>query len=132
MRYLTRIFYSSPDMIIFRLGKYLHEQVSLKVRIDLDGIDNYQGSTSVTGHNYLLYDGKHRSNYAACLIESSNVPKLRVEPGKWRQRLNLRCIFEDIPQKDNYVKVSDEFPGRPETVYSGHSEYTQRAIDQFS
>ena len=85
-------------------GKRLHEQVSVNVVVDVDGIDNYQGSTSITGHGYLLYDGPHRSDYAACLIESSNVPfalstlALRAERGKWRQRMVLRAIFEDLPE----------------------------------
>jgi len=114
------------------LGAYLHEQVGLDVEVDLDGLDNYQGSTSVTGHLYSLYDGAHRSEYAACLIETSNVPKLRAERGKWRQRLNLRCIFEDIPSTNNYVKSAEDGSGRPEAVYKGHSAYTQRAIDRFT
>jgi choline dehydrogenase-like flavoprotein len=112
------------------LGRYLNEQVSVTVHVDLDGVDNYQGSTSITGHNYRLYDGHHRSQHAACLIESWNVPQLRVEPGRWRQRLNLRCIFENIPSRDDHVAVNEDDGGRPETIYSGHSAYAQRAMDR--
>ncbi|MCK5878099.1 MAG: GMC family oxidoreductase, partial [Candidatus Marithrix sp.] len=42
------------------LGKRLHEQVSQYVKIDLDGVNNFQGSTMITGHGYMLYDGPHR------------------------------------------------------------------------
>ena len=114
------------------LGKYLNEQVSVDVRIDLDGIDNFQGSTSVTGNNYLLYDGPHRSEYSACLIESENIPQLRVEPGKWRQRLSLRCIFENIPSRENYVSAVNDDGWRPETVYGNHSDYALRGIESLS
>ena len=42
------------------LGKFLHEQVAVSATIDLDGVENFQGSTSITGHGYMLYDGPHR------------------------------------------------------------------------
>ncbi|MCP4583042.1 MAG: GMC family oxidoreductase [candidate division Zixibacteria bacterium] len=113
-------------------GKYLREQVSKYVTIDLDGIDNFGGSTSITGHGYMLYDGDHRSSHAGCLIESLNVPhafSLRPLRGRWRQRLIIKTVFEDLAREDNYVKISDENPDLPETVYSGHSDYAQRGID---
>ena len=112
------------------LGKYLHEQIGVPVKIDLNGVDNFQGSTSVTGLFYLLYDGAHRSEYSACLIETTNIPELRLDPGKWRQRLNLLFIFEDIPSTKNYVKISENALNKPEAVYTGHSHYTQKAIDR--
>jgi choline dehydrogenase-like flavoprotein len=114
-----------------KLGKGLHEQVSVIVKVDLDGVDNFQGSTSITGHGYMLYDGPHRFDRAGALIETFNIlhSGLRAERGKWRQRLNLKFIFEDLPSDDNYVTGSDENPELPETVYVGHSAYTRRAID---
>ena len=114
------------------LGKNLNEQISKFVRVELDGVDNLQGSTSITGHGYMLYDGAHRADHAACLIESYNVPqlnRLRPEKGKWRQRMNLKIVFEDIPSTQNYVKISDENPDLPETVYIDHSEYTKKALN---
>lgn len=113
------------------LGKNLNEQISKYVRVELDGVDNLQGSTSITGHGYMLYDGAHRSEYAACLMESYNVPHLnglRPEKGKWRQRMLFKIIFEDIPSTQNYVKICEENPDFPETVYVGFSDYTKRAI----
>jgi choline dehydrogenase-like flavoprotein len=114
------------------LGKRLHEQVSAVVKFNLNGVDNYQGSTSVTGHGYMLYDGPHRSERAACLIESYNVlhhSEIRLEQGRWRQRMLLKCIFEDLPSEHNYIKVNDADPSLPEMIYTTHSEYTQRTID---
>jgi choline dehydrogenase-like flavoprotein len=114
-----------------KLGKGLHEQVSVIVKVDLDGVENFQGGTSITGHGYMLYDGPHRYDRAGALIETLNIPHsgLRSERGRWRQRLNLKFIFEDLPSDENHVTLSKEFPGLPETVYVGHSSYTQRAID---
>jgi choline dehydrogenase-like flavoprotein len=111
------------------LGKRLHEQVGIGATIDLDGVDGFQGSTSMTGHGYMLYDGAHRAERAACLIEWFNIPYIRLEPGKWRQRMVLRFVFEDLPDERNYVRPSAENPDMPEIVYDGHSDYTQRSLD---
>jgi choline dehydrogenase-like flavoprotein len=114
------------------VGKYLNEQVSVNVIVDLDGIDNYQGSTSITGHGYMFYDGMHRTERAACLIESHNIPfrgpALRPELGKWRQRMVLKFIFEDLPSEDNFVAIDAE-SSLPTTVYQSHSVYAQRGIE---
>ncbi len=114
------------------LGKFLHEQVAVTATIDLDGVDNFQGSTSITGHGYMLYDGPHRVQRAGCLIESWNVPTLRLERGKWRQRLVLKFLFEDLPAPHNHVRIATGDPTQPETVYRHHSEYAQRGIDALS
>ena len=111
------------------LGKALHEQVSVTATIDLDGVDNFSGSTSITGHGYMLYDGPHRARRAGCLIETWNVPSLRLERGKWRQRLVLKFMFEDLPDPRNHVRLYPDDPTRPETVYRNHSGYAQRGID---
>ena len=112
------------------LGRNLSSQVSIKVSVDLDGIDNFQGSTSITGHGYMLYDGPHRKRRAAALIETSNIPTLRTETGKWRQRLMMNFIYEDLPNPLNRVKISRQDPNKIAIHYQGHSDYTQRAIDE--
>jgi len=114
------------------LGKRLHEQVSIGVTVDLDGVDNFQGSTSITGFGYMLYDGEHRAQYAGCLMESFNIPYIRLERGKWRQRMILKYVFEDLPSEQNYVTTNVDDPTLPETVYLGHSNYTQKGIDRLS
>ncbi len=115
------------------LGKNLNEQISKYAIVELDGVDNFQGSTSITANGYMLYDGAHRSERAACLMESYNIPHLnglRTEKGKWRQRMRFKFIFEVLPNPDNYVKISDSDNSKPETIYSGYSEYTGGAIDR--
>ena len=115
------------------LGKYLGEQVSKSVLVYLDGVDNFDGSTSITGHGYMHYDGAHRAKRAACLIESFNsLPtlfgRMPLERGKWRQLMLLKFIFEDLPAERNYVKVSDGNPALPEAVFTGHSVYASRSV----
>lgn len=112
------------------LGKRLNEQVSSWVTIDFDGLNNFQGSTSMTASGYMLYDGPHRSEYSACLMEVWNVPDLRAEKGRWQQRSNIKFVFEDLPDERNYVAVSANNPRLPETVYRGYSAYTQRGFDK--
>lgn len=110
------------------LGAGLSEQASTTATLYLDGVDNFQGSTSLTGHGYMLYDGPHRRQRAACLLEFSNVPRLRPEPGRWRQLVGVQLIYEDLPRQEDRVTVEPD--GRPRTVFSRHSDYTQRAIDE--
>ena len=116
-----------------KLGRGLHEQVSVYVTIDLDGVDNFQGSTSITANGYMLYDGEHRREHAAALIESHNIyfgKALRLERGKWRQRMDLKFIFEDLPQEKNRVMMDSPEDEAPRLVYEGHSAYAQRGIDR--
>ncbi len=112
------------------LGKRLNEQISMWAKIDLIGVDSFQGSTSISANGYMLYDGPHRAEYSACLMEVHNVPNLRTERGRWRQRANIKLIFEDLPDEKNYVKVNETDPSKPETVHKGFSAYTMRAIDK--
>ena len=116
------------------LGRRLHEQLAVNAVIDLDGADNYGGSTSITGHGYMLYDGDHRRDHAACLIESLNtphasgLPAIRPERGRWRQRAIWKCIFEDLPNDDNHVALDPADPERPVVVHGPRSEYARRAV----
>lgn len=112
------------------LGRNIGEQVSVDVYIDLDGLDNFQGSTSITGHGYMHYAGEHRRDRAACLVETWNVPMLRNEHGKWRQRLKLKFIFEDLLDDKNRVVVDTNDLKRPHVEFHGHSTYTQRSLDK--
>jgi choline dehydrogenase-like flavoprotein len=110
------------------VGRGLVEQVSVNVEVDLHGVDNFQGSTSITGHGYMLYSGEHRRNRAAALMESWNVPRLRDERGKWRQRVRLKFIYEDLPQPENRI-VPDPDSTKVGVEYSTHSSYAQRGLD---
>ena len=112
------------------MGKYLNEQVSLSVEVDLDGVDNFQGSTSITGHGYMLYDTKSRGDYAGALIETFSIPEIRLDSGRWQQRLHLKFIFENEPIETNQVKFDAGDPEKPLTVFSAHSSFAPKAIDR--
>ena len=113
------------------LGRRLNEQVSVIVDIKLAGVDNFQGSTSLTGHGYMFYDGPHRAARAGCLLETWNVipQRLRPERGRWREKMRVKLIFEDLPDEANTVTPSDEAPDLPSTTYHGYSDYTQRGVN---
>ncbi len=110
-------------------GKGLSEQHSLLVDIFLEGLDNFQGSTAMTGHGYMLYDGAHRSEQPAVLLETWNIPIIRNERGKWRKRLVMKAIFEDIPMEQNYVHYDKALPDKPQTFFSGRSDYLKRGME---
>jgi choline dehydrogenase-like flavoprotein len=114
------------------LGANLNEQEAMYAVVDLNGLDNYDGSTSITGHNYAFYTGPHRKQRAACLVESWNtLESLRLEQGKWRQRVVFKAVFEALPNPDNRVVVSEQDSALPETVYQGPSHYVEKSIDHF-
>jgi choline dehydrogenase-like flavoprotein len=110
------------------LGRNLHEQTSIKANVLLDGVDNFQGSTSITGHGYMLYDGPHRKDRPAMLIETWNVPRLRDERGKWRQLIKLMCIIEEYPNEQSRVTVAKEDPTRPAVSFAGRGQDTAKAV----
>lgn len=111
------------------LGRRLHEQVGLGADAYLDGVEGFQGSTSVTGIGYMLYDDdKRRREKAGCLLETWNVANLRTEFGKWRQVMPLRLVFDAVPDEQNHVALDPQNPNRPIMHYAGHGDYTERAI----
>lgn len=106
------------------LGRRLHEQVSLDVTLHLSGVRNFNGSTSITGHGYMLYDGPHRARHAAALIEHHNAPPaLRMEKGRWRETARLKFIFEELPLDESRVLFDPSDPARPVVRHGGHSDY---------
>lgn len=110
------------------LGRYLNEQFSISVKVDLDGVDNYDGSQAVTGLGVMYHDGDFRKDRPGCYIESWNIPWLRAERNRWRQRALLKFVFEDIPDEQNYVGISKEYPDKPETYHPDHSDYMKAGI----
>jgi choline dehydrogenase-like flavoprotein len=110
------------------VGRGLCEQHGVLVDVRLAGLDGFQGTTSQTGHGYLLYDGPHRRERAAALIETLNVPLLRAEPGRWRERLVLKVIYEELPSPESRVSFDPADPERPVTTFAGPSAYRERGV----
>lgn len=107
------------------LGAGLHEQIGQIVQYDIDH-ENYFGGTSVTGLGYTLYPGAHRAEHAAVMIENNNAPQfMRLDPGKWTQRLRLLLIAEDLPQARNRVVLDDD---EPLIEWHGHHDYAYRGL----
>ncbi|MBQ4824496.1 GMC family oxidoreductase [Leisingera sp. HS039] len=108
-----------------RVGRGIHEQLGQFIWADIP-FDNYYGGTSLTGMGYGLYDGDFRREAASVLIESWNAPpSLRLERGKWLQRLKLKLVAEDLPQASNRVVLKD---GEPVVLWTGHSDYAYAGL----
>lgn len=114
------------------LGRYLNEQIARTVTLDLDGVENFDGSQAISGLGAMFLDGPFRSERPACLIESWNTPTLRAERGRWRQRAVLKLVFEDIPDAANSVDVAPQDPSRPVIRYPEHSAYMQAGFASIS
>ena len=119
------------------IGRRLHEQMPVYVTLDLNGVKSYNGSTVLSGLGYLFYEGEHRRDHAACMIETWNAPfasrpddTLRLEPGRWTERLMLGFLFDDLPRDDNTVTISPHNPRRAWVQFNGYSDYAMRGADQ--
>ena len=109
------------------LGKYIHEQISQIVLVDVD-TPNYFGGTSITGHGYPLYAGDHRKHAGAVLIENWNSPpSIRTDRGRWTDRLKLKFIAEDLPRAENRVVLRDD---EPIIEWFGHHDYAYRGLER--
>lgn len=111
-------------------GKGLGEQAAIQVDVHLEDLKNTGGSTWVNAIGYMLYDGEHRKESAACLMESGNHTFLRIESGKWRNMASYRVIFEDLPLDHNQVKLSED-QQKPAIEHHGHSDYVEKGIERF-
>lgn len=109
-------------------GKGMGEQLGLQALVYLDNMRNTGGSTWVNANGYMLYDGEHRKDKAACLIEANNAPYIRLEKGKWLNIASYRMIFEDLPDDRNYVTTTEN-QLKPEVKFSGPSAYTLRGVE---
>ena len=110
------------------LGKYLHEQSSLILWADV-AAPGYFGGSSITGHCYGFYDGPHRSEAAAVLVENFNAPNsLRSLKGRWTERMQLKLIAEDLPQAENFVTLGENDEAK--ITWTGHSNYSEAGLQR--
>jgi choline dehydrogenase-like flavoprotein len=111
-------------------GKGFGEQLGMQVLIYLENMTNAGGSTWVNANGYMLYDGDHRKDYAACLIEANNAPyDIRLERGKHLNVASFRLVFEDLPLESNYITTSEN-QFLPAVHFSERSQYTLKAVEQ--
>lgn len=108
-------------------GKGLCEQIGAYAHLYFDDLDNVGGSSIITANGFMLYDGGHRKDYSACIIENFNDPFIRNEKGKWRKIAKMKFVFEDFPQDKNCIKIGDD-PMKPIIDYDGHHEYVDIAM----
>jgi choline dehydrogenase-like flavoprotein len=119
------------------IGRRLHEQLPVYVTVDLKGVKCYNGSTVLSGLGYLFYEGEHRRDHAACMIETWSSPfaarpydTLRLESGKWNERLIMGFLFDDIPSDSNTVTISPGNPRLAKVNFTDYSDYAMRGARQ--
>lgn len=110
----------------YALGRYLNEQIDVDVRVNLDGVENYNGGQRVTGLGIMFLNEPNRNRIPGCVVENYNIPWLRAEFGKWRHVGLLKFVFEDIPEPHNRVTVAPD--GRMQVEYAEYSDYMKRGI----
>lgn len=109
------------------LGAGLQRQLALRGELFLHGLDNFNGSSSVTGVGYMGYAGAHRAHSGACLIEAWNTGQLRAESGRWQQVMGLRLLIEDLPQPQDGVQLAADLP---RIQHAGPGQYGQRGLQR--
>jgi len=112
------------------LGRRLNEQTAVDVRVDLDGLENVGGSTLITGTGYMFYDGPHRATRAAAYVSTLNHLSLRLERGRWRQRMYLTISFEALGLDENHVSFDPARPDLPVVVHAVNSPYVLRSLER--
>jgi choline dehydrogenase-like flavoprotein len=119
------------------IGRRLHEQMPVYVTLDLKGVKAYNGSTVLSGLGYLFYEGEHRRDHAACMIETWNSPfanrtddSLRLESGRFNERLMLGFLFDDIPSEENTITVSPGNPRIAKVHFGNYSDYALKGAKQ--
>lgn len=111
------------------LGRGLCEQVSRSVYIELDGVENFQGSTISTALGYMFYTGERRRTRAAAMLQTINTPDLLNVRGRWRQRLQVNFVYEDFRMPNNRVVLHESDPAKPEAIFAdGKSPQTRAGI----
>lgn len=110
----------------YAVGKFLSEQHSVDVRVNLAGVDNYDGGQRVTGYGSMFLNEANRNKIAGCAIENYNIPWLRAEFGKWRQVAFIKFVFEDLPSEENKVTLGNN--GKPNVEHAKLSDYVLGGI----
>ena len=108
------------------VGRGLTEQLSIRATAYTRGLQSMDGSTYLTGHGYMFYDGAHRRDTPACLVETSNAPELRDLRDRWRDIGRFKLIFEDIRRPDNRVTIDGDGP--PRVHFAGYSDFALRGL----
>ena len=112
------------------LGHYLHEQAAIEAVVDLDGLKNFDGSTVVTAQGYMFYDGDHRRDRAAAMLEGWNRARPRLEYGRWSEVARMKLIFEDLPLYENRVELPKDGSEMPIAITERRSDYMLRSFNQ--
>lgn len=124
----TNILLNSGDKSYYT-GKGVGEQLGIQVLIYLDNMSNAGGSTWVNANGYMLYDGDHRKEFAACLMEVNNAPYyIRLERGKYLNIASFRLLFEDIPLDVNHIATGSN-KLIPDVHHTVRSEYTLKGFE---
>lgn len=113
----------------YHTGRGISDQRGTFAYFYFKDIDNLGGSSMITANGYMMYDGPHRKEHAACIIESFNDPIIRNEPDKWRKIAKLKFVFEDLPSDENRVMASAD-PFKPKVIYTTHDPYVDRAMEK--
>jgi choline dehydrogenase-like flavoprotein len=110
------------------LGRGLVEQVSVPVFLELNGVNNFAGSTIVAGHGYMLYGGEHRRKAAGALMQINNRVQVSSSRGRWISRGSLLFTFEDLRRPENRVSLFEQDQQKPFVTFSGRSTYATQGI----
>ena len=111
-------------------GKGFGEQMGVQSLVYLKNMNSRGGSTWVNANGFMLYDGPHRAQYAGCLMEVNNVPHVRLEEDKWLDVMPIRLIYEDMPQKNNYITNSKD-KLKPHVYFKdGRSLYALKGFEE--
>jgi choline dehydrogenase-like flavoprotein len=110
------------------VGKGLHEQIGVYVDADLDGLEDGDGSSFITGAGYNFATGEFRRHAAGGFYELINILRYRIHPTKFRCRLSMVILLDDMRQHRNFVSISTSNPEKPRAHFEDWSPYAYAGL----
>ena len=110
------------------VGKGLNEQIPVDVDADLDGLEDGDGSSHIAGVGHNFQAGAFRAHAAGGFFELQNLPHFRPHPQKFRCRLSMRFLLDDMRQDRNYVTISSADPRKPRVHFEDWSPYAHAGV----
>ena len=111
------------------VGKGLTEQIPVYVAAYLDGLDDGDGSSHITGVGYNFLAGEFRRKAAGGFYETTNLHRYRPDKDRWRQMFSMTFLLDDLRQDRNFVGVSSADPEKPRVHFEDWSPYAHAGLD---
>lgn len=107
------------------VGKGLQEQIPFHVVVNLNGLEDGDGSAHITGVGYNFAHGDFRRFGGGGFYELTNLHLVRPHKTKWRQTVRINFLLDNLRSDENFVAVSSN-KDKPFVFFKNYTEYAYR------